>query len=355
MKENVSIKEKFAQMILLGLDVPSIDTNIINLIQSHKIGGVVLYKKNYKTYEEMLNFINKLKEINRNNTPLFIGIDQENGRVNRLPVDILAMPSAKRQTKDYEVLCECNEITAKLLSNVGVNMNFAPVLDIDHENNNLIGNRSYGVTKEEVINYAIPLINDLNKEGIISVPKHFPGHGLPKGDSHIILPIIKDIKTLEEVDLYPFNELIKMNTDAIMVSHLRIKGFGLKPATMNKKIINKYLSNYNGLLVTDDIKMNIMKYLFGIPKIIKNSIEANHNLIMIKYQKEDMNLYNQLFSALETDYFDKEKINISYNKILKLKEKYHLNNDILTNKINIEEINNKISSLNKSLEQYEKK
>lgn len=354
MKENASIKEKFAQMILLGLDTPTIDSNIINLIQNYKIGGVVLYKKNYKTYDDMLNFINKLKEINRNNPPLFIGIDQENGRVNRLPDDIVRLPSAKRQVKDYEVLCECNEITAKLLSNVGVNMNFAPVLDVDHENNNLIGNRSYGGTKEEVVNYAIPLINALNKEGIISVPKHFPGHGLPKGDSHITLPIIKDIKTLEEVDLYPFSEAIKLNTDAIMVGHLRIKGFGLKPATMNQKIINKYLPNYDGLLVTDDIKMNIMKYLFGIPKIFKNSIESNHNLIMIKYEKDDMNLYNQLFSALDIDYFNKEKINNSYNKIIKLKEKYHLTNDILTNKINIEEINNKISFLNNSLEQYEK-
>lgn len=344
----MSIKEKFGQMIMLGLNTYNLNDKIIEIIKEYKIGGVVLYKKNYTDIKSMITFINKLKEINEHDHPLFIAIDQENGRVNRLPSEILRMPSANKlaKSKNIEIINECNEIMTHILSSVGVNMNLAPVLDIIRDNNKVIGNRSYGDNYSDVIKYGLPLAKTLKEHGIIPVIKHFPGHGITKGDSHIVIPKINDIEEMEKNDLKVFNEAIKEKIDAIMVGHLRIKGYGFKPATMNKKIIDKYLKDYNGLIITDDIKMNVIKYMFGIKRIIKNCIESNINIIMIKYEKDDEKAFKKIIKMIENNEIDNELIEKSYDKIIKIKNKYKLTNNKVTNNINLGEINTKISHIN---------
>ncbi|MBQ9854356.1 MAG: glycoside hydrolase family 3 protein [Bacilli bacterium] len=345
----MEVKEKFGQMLMLGLNVYDLNDNIINIIKEYKIGGVVLYKKNYSDIKSMIKFINKLKEINENNHPLFIAIDQENGRVNRLPSEILRMPSANKlaKSKNIEIVNECNEIMTNILSSVGINMNLAPVLDIIRDNNNkVIGNRSYGDNYKDVVKYGLPLAKTLKEGGIIPVIKHFPGHGITKGDSHIVIPKIKDVEEMEKNDLKVFEEAMQNDIDAIMVGHLRIKGYGLKPATMNKKIIDKYLYLYDGLIVTDDIKMNIIKYVFGLKRIIKNCIEANMNVIMIKYEKNDEKTFDKIIKMIENNEIDNKLIEKSYEKIINIKNKYKLNNDTITTKLELEKINSRISSIN---------
>jgi len=354
----LNLEEKFGQMILLGLDVYEINEEIINLIQKYKIGGVVLYRKNYTSIETMVNFINKLKEINKkNNIPLFISIDQENGRVNRFPKDIERIYSPLKQSKanNIKIINAVNDITTYLLKNVGVNMNFAPVLDIyRNDKNKVVGNRSYGEAKEDVIKYGIPFMKKMQKNGIISVVKHFPGHGITSKDSHLVLPKIKNIKLLEEKDMKVFEEAIKSGADAIMVGHLILKGYGLKPASMNKKVIDKYLKNqynFDGLIITDDLRMNIIKYIYGIKNSIKKSIDAGCNLIMIKYKKGDeKKLYKKLFDMVKYYEIDPEFINNSAKKIVNMKKKYNISNDKLKPQLELDLVNKKINKINEAIE-----
>lgn len=353
----MNIKEKFGQMIMLGLDIDTINDEIISLIKDYKIGGLVLYKKNYHDIDSMKNLINKLKEINTNNIPLFIAVDQENGRVNRLPNEIERIYSAEKQTmtNDIEIINECNNITAEILSNIGVNMNLAPILDINYDNSKIIGNRSYGKTKEEVIKYAIPSIETYQSKGIIPVVKHFPGHGLANQDSHYLIPKINNISKMEE-DLTIYKKAIKEECDAIMVGHLKVKGYGQEPASINKKIIKKYLIdnyNYQGLIITDDLRMNIMQYIYGLKNIINKSITAGANILMIKYKPNDVKkLYNKLYKMIDKGIINNSLIEDNYNTIIKIKEKYKLNNDIITNKIDINSINERIRKVNKEIEKY---
>ena len=125
----MNIKDKFMQMIMIGMDIDKFNDEVIKLIRDYKIGGVVLYKKNYNSIDEMQKLINKLKDINKNNTPLFIAIDQENGRVNRIPNEIERIYSVGKQasTKNDDIIHKCNKITSNILRDVGVNMNLAPV------------------------------------------------------------------------------------------------------------------------------------------------------------------------------------------------------------------------------------
>ena len=345
--------DMFFQMIMIGLDIDRINDEIIDLIKNYKIGGVVIYRKNYSDMESMVNFINKLKEINSNNIPLFIAIDQENGRVNRFPLEIKRIYNPLRQanSKNMKVINKCNEITANILSMVGVNMNLAPVLDINY-NNKVIGNRSYGDNKEEVIKYGLPMIKAMYDKGIISVVKHFPGHGLVMEDSHYLIPNITNVKKMED-DLDVYGEAIKSGCDAIMVGHLKVRGYGNKPATINREIIDKYLINrynYHGLIITDDLRMNTMKYMYGMKNLIIKSINSGCNVLMIKYKKNDIRkIYSYLYKMINDKKIDINLIINNYNKIVDIKNKYRLSNNINNFYIDIDEVNKEIDKINEKM------
>lgn len=353
----LSIEEKFGQMFILGLDVYDINDEIIDIIKKYKIGGIVLYKKNYTSIETMAKFINKIKEINKDNKiPLFISIDQENGRVNRLPKEINTIYSALKQadTKNMKIINAVNDITTYILKSVGVNMNFAPVLDIHtFEKNKAIGNRSYGRCREDVLKYAMPFMKTMQENGIVAVVKHFPGHGHTSKDSHFVLPRIKDVDGLKE-DLNVFYDAIDAGTDAIMIGHLALKGYGLKPASINKAIINDFLiskKDFKGLIISDDLRMNSLKLIFGIKKSINKSIDAGNNMIMIKYKKNDSKKIFKYFSNKVKNFeIDPEIIDRNAKKIIAMKKKYKITDEELNPSLNIDLINDKIKKINDLIE-----
>ena len=245
--KELSLKEKIGQMVMIGMDTNYITDRIKNMIINYKIGGVILYRKNFSTYSEMLKLIRELKELNKNNQiPLFIAIDQEGGRVNRMPREIKNLPPANKVAEvGGEVLTrKAAQITGEVLNKSGYNLNFAPVLDVKRFNDKHgIGDRCFGDDIEEIARCGIAVMEELQKQGVISVIKHFPGHGATNQDSHYMLPIInKKIEILEKEDMYPFEQAIKNGADAILVGHLLIKNItGIYPASLSRKFITKYL------------------------------------------------------------------------------------------------------------------
>lgn len=354
----LTLEEKFGQMIMLGLDTYEINDEIIELIEKYKIGGVVLYRNNYTSIETMIEVINKLKKINeKNKVPLFIGIDQENGRVNRLPKDITRIRSAFKQakTQNMKIINVCNDITTYVLSSVGINMNFAPVLDINRNiKNRAIGDRSYGNNVEDVTKYALPFMKSMQENNVIPVIKHFPGHGATNKDSHFVIPKINDIEKLEKEDMLVFENAIKNGADAIMIGHLILKGYGFKPASINKKIINKYLIekyNYKGLIITDDLRMNTLKYIYGLKRSIRSSIDAGCNIMMIKYKKGDIyRIYKDLYKMVRLCEIDPELVNNSAKKIVAMKKKYKVNNAKIDVQLDLKLINDKIAKVNNAID-----
>lgn len=190
----------------------------------------------------------------------------------------------------------------------------------------------------------------MKDKGIISVVKHFPGHGLVMEDSHYLIPTIKDVDKMEN-DLDVYSKAIDNGCDAIMVGHLKVMGYGNKPATINKKIIDRYLIdkyNYNGLIITDDLRMNTMKYMYGMKNLIIKSINSGCNILMIKYKKNDIRkIYSQLYDMV--DKIDINLINNSYSKIIDIKNKYQISNNIADIYIDINDINEKINKINEKM------
>lgn len=298
--KELSIQEKIGQMIIIGMDTKYITERIKDMITKYKVGGIILYRKNFSTYQEMLALIRQLKELNKENKiPLWIAIDQEGGRVNRMPKEILNLPSANQiATKGgMEEVEKSAEIIGKILKQSGYHLNFAPVLDIKRfENNHPIGDRCYGENKEEVVKYGIAFMKKLQEQGIVSVIKHFPGHGATKQDSHYFLPVIKEkMNHIEKEDMYPFEQAIKNGAEAILVGHLLIRNVtGIYPASLSKKFITKYLRmkyKYNGLVITDDLKMRAIKFVYGSDLAVRKAFEAGNDIIMFRFRKEEEKQY----------------------------------------------------------------
>lgn len=355
--KELSLKEKIGQMVIIGMDTNYVTDRIKDMIINYKIGGIILYRKNFSTYQEMIKLIKELKELNKNNkVPLFIAIDQEGGRVNRMPKEIKNLPSANKIASmgGEELVYKSTEITGQLLHESGFNLNFAPVLDVKRDGNQIvIGDRSFSADKNVVAKCGISAIKALQKNDVLPVIKHFPGHGATKQDSHYFLPIINSpMEKIENEDMYPFSEAIKNGADAVLVGHLLIMNVtGIFPASLSRKFICKYIRKkyrYNGLIITDDLKMKPIKFFYGPDLAVKKAFEAGNDVIVFRFNKdEEKRVLNKIFNLVENDKIKKSRINKSVNRILKIKQKYNISDSIDFNGVDIENVNHEINEIRK--------
>lgn len=352
--EELTIEEKIGQLFLIGVKGKKINDEIKEMIQKYKIGGFILYSKNYDNYEEMKTIINELKQANKENRiPLFIAIDQEGGRVNRMPKELKNIKAPKKliQNQDINIIKEAVSITSEMLTNTGINMNIAPVLDIQRfPDNHPIGDRCFGKNIEEVCKYGIEAMKQMQSEKIIPVIKHFPGHGATKEDSHYGLPIItKEIENLEKEDIVPFKKAIEENADAIMVGHLIVTKIDkIFPVSLSKKFINTYLReklNFKGVIITDDLKMKSINFFYGGKYGAFRALRAGNDIVMMRlgYKKE-----KQILNKLLKNKIDLNDIDEKVKRILKLKQKYNIKDENVDG-CNIDEINERINKINMSL------
>ena len=357
--EEMSLEEKIGQLFIVGLLNGKETEKIKVMIEKYKIGGVVIYKRNYNSYPEMVELVNNIKQINRqNDIPIFISIDQEGGRVNRIPNEVTNLKSATAiaGTKDLNLVKHSGEIIGKMLKQTGISMDYAPTLDIKRfGEQHPIGNRCYGENKEDVSKYGIEVMKQIQKNGVISVIKHFPGHGSTQKDSHFTIPkLTQKIEQLEKDDMQPFENAIKQGVDAIMIGHLMVKDVdAIYPASLSKKIISKYLIekyNYKGLIITDDLKMMAIRLYYNMNRAVLRAIEAGNDIIMIGIPyKEIEEAIKYITKKVKTGKLSEDRINKSVEKILNMKEKYKVNDDEVKG-FNIENMNKEIEELNKKIE-----
>lgn len=357
MIDEMSLKEKIGQMLIVGMDGNKVNDRIKNLIENYKISGVILYRKNYNNYNEMIEVIKELKMLNsKNKVPLFIAIDQEGGRVNRMPPEFhnLYSPLKLSKLKDINVIKEAGDITGEMLQKSGCNMNFSPVLDIlSKQTTEAIGNRCYGENDEDVSKYGIEVMKQLQKHNIVSVIKHFPGQGACKADSHYLLPSIKKI---EKNNIEPFVSAIKNGADIMMVGHMIVKNISrIYPASLSRKMIKKIRLKYKfkGVIITDDLKMRAIKYVYGTKDALKKAIYAGNDLVLFRFnRKEEIDAIEMLIKLANKGKIKQRRIDRSVKRIIELKQKYNFSDNINIDRCNIEEINSRIDCINSKVDNY---
>ncbi|MCB8818181.1 beta-N-acetylhexosaminidase [Desulfosporosinus shakirovi] len=352
--KTMSLEEKVGQLVMVGINGYENDANSIQLIKNHHVGGFVLLKQNVKDTKQMLALINSLKDTNTvNKMPLFLAIDEEGGRISRMPGEFMKIPASQRigELNNSELSYQLGGILGDELKSFGLNMNFAPVLDVNsNPKNPVIGDRAFGNEPSLVKKLGIQTMKGLQSRQIISVVKHFPGHGDTSVDSHVGLPTVNhDIDRLNSLDLVPFEAAIENNVEAIMMAHILLPKIDPEnPASFSRKIISDLLRkdlNFNGVVITDDITMGAVVNNYDIGEVAVESINAGSDIVLVchDYLKEEA-VIKAIQKAAENGNISMDRLDQSVYRILTLKLKYAVA-DRVVRSVDPQIINNKIKAL----------
>jgi len=352
--DKMSLEEKIGQLVIVGVDGYENDDHSKQMIEKYRVGGFILFKKNISDAKQMLTLLNSLKETNSaNNMPLFLSVDEEGGRVSRMPSEFLKFPTNKviGKLNNSNLSYQVGNIIGEELKSFGFNMNFAPVLDINSNSKNpVIGDRSFGTKVDIVRKLGIQTMKGLQSQNIISVVKHFPGHGDTSVDSHIGLPKVNaDIKRLKSFELLPFAAAIENNVEAVMVAHILLPKIDPNnPASFSKTIISDILRTdmgFDGVVLTDDFTMGAIIKNYDIGQAAVKSIQAGSDIILVchEFAKQEA-VINALKNAATSGKISLNRLDQSVYRILKLKEVHALSNEPAQT-INLKPINDKIKEL----------
>lgn len=338
--KTLTLEEKIGQMILAGFPSRYYDEHVDEIVKKYKIGNVILFASNIGSKEEIVKLTTELQEGFMKNIkiPGFIAIDQEGGMVTRIYKDATFFPGnmAFAAANVKESTFNEGKIEGEELRALGINMNLAPVMDVNcNPNNPVIGSRSYSDKPEKVAELGIGLIKGLRTSGVIAVCKHFPGHGDTDMDSHVSLPVVNhSIDRLQKVELFPFKKAIEAGIDGILSAHVIFSDFDSEkaPATLSYKILTELLKNkmgFKGLIITDCLEMNAISIYYGSEKAAVMAIKAGADMICISHSKAvEINCVKAIQKAVLEGEIEESRINESVTKILEIKNKYKLfNND----------------------------
>ncbi|MBO0601876.1 beta-N-acetylhexosaminidase [Sporosarcina sp. E16_3] len=333
----MTLEEKVGQLLVIGVEGTSYSGEMDNLIRNYHVGGVIIMGRNVATTTEMLQLINDIKKANEpNKSPLFISVDEEGGRVSRLPAGLPKLPPSAEIGKlnDESVSYLAGAYLAVVLSEFGYNINFAPVLDVNsNPRNPVIGDRSFGSDPYQVAKLGISTMHGMMDNGIIPVVKHFPGHGDTVVDSHKSLPKVETtLEELRNVELVPFQKAIEEGADAVMVAHILFPALDPDyPSSMSKAIITGLLRNqmqFEGVIITDDLTMGAIENDYTIPEASVQSFIAGSDLLLVVRNYEgQINTFKALKKAIATGEITEERLNESVKRILTLKEKYSVSDE----------------------------
>lgn len=288
------------------------------LVTEFKVGGFIFFSG--EVYEQAI-LTNKLQRLSQN--PLLISSDFENGVAQRARNSTLFPTNmALGAVRDTNLVYKVGEIIGKESRAIGVNMNFAPVVDINTNPNNPIVNvRAYSENKELVSSLSNSLIRGMHRWNMLATSKHFPGHGNTETDSHSDIAIINSSNsTLQNIDLYPFKSNISNGVMSIMIGHLAIPAIDTVnnlPATLSKNIINGLLKNslnYKGLVVTDALNMSAITNYYSSADAAIKAVEAGNDILL--FPKDEEEAYNGVLFAVRSGQISESRIEHSVRKIL---------------------------------------
>ncbi len=323
--------EKLAgQMIFCGIAGEDTDPQIREMVESGRVGGLVLMGRNSKNSDRVQNMVERLQA--RSPHGLFVGIDQEGGRVMRLREDRFLLPSAREMAAWPEKeLFEQPYLVAQRMNEIGINVNFAPVIDVDsNPANPVIGDRSFGNNADEVWRCAAIYADAVRRGRVLPCFKHFPGHGDTDRDSHLELPFVRhDAQRLSAVELAPFAAAVAWGAEMIMTAHVVFETLDPEyPATLSEKIISGLLRErmgYKGIVISDDLEMKAVAERYDSDEIAFRLLSAGVDMALCCNSYETaLNLHRALVRQIEKGRVPLEYMERSVARIRKVKEKWRI-------------------------------
>lgn len=326
---SLTIEEKVGQMLMFSFFGTEYNEQLDYFIKKLHLGGVAHFSRNIISPDQACKLNNDIQKNSK--IPLFIGLDQEGGTVQRLIKGVTPFPGAMALAATNESNRELCRYVGTDLKNMNYNMVFAPVADVNNNPlNPVINSRSYSDNPEVVAKYATDAFKGFEEALILPTAKHFPGHGDTSVDSHLSLPMVnKTMKELELTELVPFKKVISEGIDGVMVSHIMYPAFDEKyPATLSYNIMTKYLKkdlNYQGLLISDSLTMGAIYNNYSLQDVVRLSVNGGMDILMFCGKAdldEQKKIYDYFLDDVKEGIIPIERINESVEKILKFKEKY---------------------------------
>ena len=352
----MTMEQKITQMLMPafrnydGEKVTALPEEVKSFLGKYTFGGVCLFAENFADTEQSLRLTDELQSSLSESSPqLFISADQEGGRITRINTGT-QMPGnmALAATNNSENARKAAEIIGNEMKLLGINMDFAPVIDVNNNPSNpIIGLRSFSDDPETVAEFGRAYMEGLGVSGTIGTVKHFPGHGDTATDSHTGLPSIsKSYEELKKLELVPYEKCIASGVDMLMTAHIQYPNIETDtylasdgtqislPATLSKKIITGILRNdlgYDGVVTTDAMNMDAIAKKFDRYDAAKLAINAGVDILLMPVaveKKEDIADFEEYIKVLVKMVSDgeisEENVDKSVERILKLKKEKEL-------------------------------
>ena len=315
-------------MFLVGVGAQELTSEERMAMEHYSFGGFILFGHNCCDPAQILSLTRALWDISKG-LPPFIAIDQEGGRVHRLPKPFTHFPPAARigETGDAKLAYRAARATAEELAALGINLDFAPVLDVNsNPKNPVIGDRSFASDPQKVIAFGEQWTHGLREGGIIPCGKHFPGHGDTDKDSHLDLPLVdRSLDELRKVELPPFVNACRNGIESLMTAHVIYRALDPKlPATLSHNIVTGLLReelNYHGVVFSDDMEMKAISDHYGEEEAVALCVRAGIDVMLFCHElARAIHAFDFLSSEFEKDATVRSQVENSYNRITKLKQ-----------------------------------
>ncbi|MCL1786402.1 MAG: beta-N-acetylhexosaminidase [Defluviitaleaceae bacterium] len=331
--KNLTLKQKIGQMFLVPIEGTALSADTREHILKYNIGNFIYFAKNLTDYQSIRALSDSLQQAaqDASGIPAFISTDQEGGMVARAYSGATHYPSNMAITAAGmgSSLEKMGEMVATELKGLGINLNHAPVLDVNNNPQNpVIGIRSYSDKPEVVATMATDYIRGLQKGGVLANAKHFPGHGDTHQDSHLALPsIAHDMDRLNAVELVPFKAAIADGVGSVMTAHIIFKAIdGERPATLSPDVLNNLLRRdlgFDGLILTDSMTMQAIQDHYGLEKGCVLAVQAGVDILCLNAnQAGQARCFDAVLAAVESGDIPMEKIDAAVARILKYKAIY---------------------------------
>ncbi|WP_052749286.1 glycoside hydrolase family 3 protein [Rheinheimera mesophila] len=332
-------------------DLTVLPKEFADAITGLHLGGVILFANNLKDQQQIRRLTADLQQASSDGLPLLIGIDQEGGRVARLPTQEFPAFAgnmaigATLASSGTRYATEVGTAIAQQLNSLGINLNFAPSLDVNNNPANpVINARSFGDNAAAVAVAGGAMLSAMQKAGILGTIKHFPGHGDTHVDSHTGLPLVEhDKATVEAVDLYPFRQLIRQHQPAmVMTAHIQYPALDnsslmtksgeavIKPATLSRTILTDLLREemgFDGLIITDALNMAGISQFFDPAQAVIETFAAGADIALMPYEmktpadiKALTGLIDQVVAAVQQGKLSATEVAESAQRVVRVRQ-----------------------------------
>jgi len=331
----MTLEEQIGQLLVVGFRGTTATPEIVDLIQNYHVGGIILFSRNVQDAQQVLELTHSLQMIAQtagHRSPLLIAIDQENGMVQRLGHGSTQFPGnmALGATGSEQMAYDVAQATGRELKALGINMNLAPVVDVNNNPANpVIGVRSFGEDPHQVARLGAAAVKGYRAGGVIATLKHFPGHGDTAVDSHLALPTIPyTLERLEEIELIPFRSGIEAGADSVMIAHISFPAItqqDVLPAIVSPAVVQGLLREklgFEGVIISDCLEMKAIADTIGTERGAVMALQAGADLALVSHTyMRQRGSAEAIQAAVQTGELLPEVVSQAAERVLRLKER----------------------------------